>query len=166
MVFKDYYTILRLDIGASESEIRVAFKQQALRWHPDKNKGFDTTTKMQEINEAYLILKDKEARIRYDAQYRLFNQKTNTEYPSAKVNDPYQKKNSTDFENSDEVLKKWMDNAQRQSVDLAQQLIVELRGAGKRALIGAGEGFVSAAKFYAVIGGAFLTFILLAKSCQ
>lgn len=165
MAFKDYYSILQLDISATESEIKAAFKRQALRWHPDKNKGIDTTTKMQEINEAYLILKDTEARARYDVQYRLFKQKTNARYSSAETNQP-PPKSSTDFENSDDVLKKWMENAQTQSVDLAQQLIVELRGAGKRALVGAGEGLISAVKWQLALGGIVAFFLIMAKSCN
>ena len=166
MTFKDYYSILQLDLSASESEIRAAFKRQALRWHPDKNKGFDTTTRMQEINEAYLILKDEEARGRYDTQYKLFKQKVNTDYASPQANRQYPKNNTPNFESSDEILKKWMENAQTQSVGLAQQLIVELRSAGKRALVGAGEGLVSAVKFYVVVGAIILFFILLTKSCN
>lgn len=166
MTFKDYYSLLQLDFSASELEIRAAFKRQALRWHPDRNKGFDTTNKMQEVNEAYLILKDADAKARYDAQYRLFKQKVNTNYASTQDNKQQPNSDITDFENSDEILKKWMENAQTQSVGLAQQLIIELRSASKRALVGAGEGLVSAVKFYVVIGAVILLFILLTKSCN
>lgn len=163
MAFKDYYSILRLDVNASEDEIKVAFKTQALRWHPDKNKGINTTAKMQEINEAYLILKDKEARERYDIQYRLFKQKVSSTH---NPENSYVPNNDVNFESTDEVLKKWMDNAQKQSVSLAQQLIIELRATGKRALVGAGESFVSAIKWQLVLGGGFFLFLLIAKSCH
>ena len=61
-MFKDYYAILEIDVTASEEDIKAAFKKQALKWHPDRNIGKDTTSIMQDINEAKLILLDFEAR--------------------------------------------------------------------------------------------------------
>ena len=61
-MFIDYYELLEIDSSASPVDIKSAFKKQALKWHPDKNPGIDTTEMMQRINEAYLILKDEEAR--------------------------------------------------------------------------------------------------------
>ena len=163
MGLKDYYSILHIEINASEEEIRSAFRSQAIRWHPDRNEGLDTTSKMQEINEAYLILKDKEARERYNIQYRIFKQQTDFVVSSVDV---HKVKNETKFENTDEILKKWMNNAQQQSVGLTQQLIIELRASGKRALIGAGEGFVSGLKWQLIVGSIFFLLFLIIKSCQ
>jgi len=73
-MFIDYYAILEVDFSATQSEIREAFKKQAIKWHPDRNTERDTTLRMQQINEAYLILKDIEARQRYDKEYKLFKQ--------------------------------------------------------------------------------------------
>ena len=58
-MFKDYYKLLDIQQNASDEEIKKAFREQAIEWHPDRNQGTDTTLRMQEINEAYLILKDK-----------------------------------------------------------------------------------------------------------
>src|SRR5690554_3642123 len=55
-MFKDYYAILEIDVSASQDDIKAAFKKQALRCHPDRNIGKDTTLIMQDINEAKLIL--------------------------------------------------------------------------------------------------------------
>jgi curved DNA-binding protein CbpA len=71
-MFKDYYNVLDLTQDASFEEIKKAFREQAIKWHPDRNQGIDTTLRMQEINEAYLILKDKEGRVRYDIEYNKF----------------------------------------------------------------------------------------------
>ena len=73
-MFKDYYKLLEITQNATDEEIRKAFKTQAIKWHPDKNQDTDTTLRMQEINEAYLILKDKEGKNRYDSEYNKFKQ--------------------------------------------------------------------------------------------
>lgn len=71
-MFVDYYSVLEIDEGATLDEIKIAFRKQAIKWHPDRNQGKDTTVKMQLINEAYLILKDTEARDRFDTEYQRF----------------------------------------------------------------------------------------------
>ena len=68
-MFIDYYSILEVDNESSFEEIKSAFRKQCIKWHPDKNLGKDTTEKMQLINEAYLILKDSEARAKYDIEW-------------------------------------------------------------------------------------------------
>ncbi|CAH1454721.1 unnamed protein product [Lactuca virosa] len=52
----DPYKILRIHPGASESEIKKAFRQLALKYHPDVCKGSDCGIQFQEINEAYDIV--------------------------------------------------------------------------------------------------------------
>ncbi|OGI78147.1 hypothetical protein A3C57_00560 [Candidatus Nomurabacteria bacterium RIFCSPHIGHO2_02_FULL_33_12] len=61
---KDYYKILGVNKGASESEIKTAFRKMAHQYHPDKNKGDDI--KFKEINEAYQTLSDANKRAQYD----------------------------------------------------------------------------------------------------
>lgn len=61
---KDYYKVLGVERGASETEIKQAFRKLAHQYHPDKNSGNDV--KFKEINEAYQILGNKEKRQRYD----------------------------------------------------------------------------------------------------
>ncbi len=63
MTDKNYYDILGVSKGASEDEIKKAFRKQAHQHHPDK--GGDKT-KFQEINEAYQVLGDKNKRAQYD----------------------------------------------------------------------------------------------------
>ena len=42
-MFIDYYALLEVDFNATSEEIKIAFKKQALKWHPDRNLGKDTT---------------------------------------------------------------------------------------------------------------------------
>ena len=64
----DYYQILGIDSGASQQEIRKAYRTLAFQYHPDRNKGDPTTAeRMKEINEAYATLSDPVKRREYDA---------------------------------------------------------------------------------------------------
>lgn len=60
---RDYYEILGLNKGASDDEIKKAFRRAAIEHHPDQ--GGDEA-KFKELNEAYEILKDPSKRQRYD----------------------------------------------------------------------------------------------------
>ncbi|XP_050997414.1 dnaJ homolog subfamily B member 1-like [Acomys russatus] len=55
---KDYYQTLGLAHGASDDEIKRAYRRQALRYHPDKNKLPGSEEKFKEIAEAYDVLSD------------------------------------------------------------------------------------------------------------
>ena len=67
MEYKDYYKILGVAKGASEKEIKAAFRKLARKHHPDVNQGNkEAEARFKEINEAYEVLGDKEKRKRYD----------------------------------------------------------------------------------------------------
>jgi len=53
------YSILGILANSTLSEIKKAFRQMAMKWHPDKNKNIDTTEKMQKIIAAYTFLTSK-----------------------------------------------------------------------------------------------------------
>ncbi len=63
---RDYYEILGLSRGASQEEIQKAFKKLARQYHPDVSDAPDAQQRMQEINEAYQVLKDSDRRRAYD----------------------------------------------------------------------------------------------------
>jgi len=64
---KDYYQILGVNRGASEREIKQAYRKLARQYHPDVNPGDKSAeTKFKEINAAYEVLSDKEKRRKYD----------------------------------------------------------------------------------------------------
>ena len=64
---RDYYEVLGIAKGASEAEIKSAYRKLAKKYHPDLNPGDKTAeAKFKEVNEAYEVLSDKEKRARYD----------------------------------------------------------------------------------------------------
>ena len=63
---RDYYEVLGLSKGASEDEIKKAYRKLAKQYHPDINKAPDAEAKFKEINEAYEVLSDSQKRATYD----------------------------------------------------------------------------------------------------
>lgn len=69
---KDYYEILGIGKGASDEEIKRAYRRLAQKHHPDKPGGDEK--KFKEINEAYQVLSDKQKRGQYDQYGQTFEQ--------------------------------------------------------------------------------------------
>ncbi len=63
---RDYYEVLGIPRGASDEEIKRAFRKLALEYHPDRNRSDGAADRFKEINEAYQVLSDSERRSRYD----------------------------------------------------------------------------------------------------
>lgn len=63
---KDYYSVLGIQKGASDEEIKKAYRKQALKFHPDKNKSPGAEEKFKEIAEAYDVLSDQKKKDIYD----------------------------------------------------------------------------------------------------
>ena len=63
---RDYYEILGVQRGASEDEIKKAFRRLARQYHPDVNKEKGAEESFKEINEAYEVLGDAQKRQAYD----------------------------------------------------------------------------------------------------
>ncbi len=71
----DYYKILGIQKGASEEEVKKAYRSLAHKYHPDKSGGDDKMFK--KISEAYQVLSNKEKRAQYDKFGRVFDGQPN-----------------------------------------------------------------------------------------
>ncbi|MFN4252959.1 DnaJ domain-containing protein, partial [Deinococcus sp.] len=67
MAYKDYYDVLGVSRGASEADIKSAYRKLAKQYHPDKNAGDEKAAeRFKEIGEAYAVLSDPEKRQVFD----------------------------------------------------------------------------------------------------
>ncbi|MBN2803994.1 MAG: J domain-containing protein [Deltaproteobacteria bacterium] len=78
---KDYYETLKVASTADEKEITAAYKKLVLKYHPDKHQGNEledlAKEKLEQLNEAYKVLSDKNTRIKYDSIRRAQNSRQN-----------------------------------------------------------------------------------------
>lgn len=170
-MFIDFYALLEISSNASQEEIKIAYRKQCIKWHPDKNPNTDTTQRMQDIRHAYLILKDEEARKRSDKEY--FRFKTQFENISKESSSEKEKKENSsksksreqkeytyyNYKFEDEILNKWMENARNQAKQMAKNTIDEFRGASLEATTSIGNYFLK------IMIPMFIGFLLL-KACQ
>ncbi len=64
---RDYYEVMGIQKGATDDEIKKAYRQLAKKYHPDLNPdNKEAEAKFKEVNEAYEVLSDKDKRARYD----------------------------------------------------------------------------------------------------
>jgi molecular chaperone DnaJ len=63
---RDYYDILGVERGATDADLRKAFRKLAQQWHPDVNRADGADERFKEVNEAYQVLSDPQRRQAYD----------------------------------------------------------------------------------------------------
>jgi DnaJ-class molecular chaperone len=130
----NHYQTLGILPTASKDEIKKAYRQLALQFHPDRNKSPNAHEKFIEINEAYLILFDEKARAKYDREYKYYYcKKARTEQTSSSYQEKtnqekeykhtYSSKREPQFE--DEDLNQWTRNAREQAEGFAKMAFDE-----------------------------------------
>src|SRR5687768_359474 len=78
---QDFYEVLGIDRGATQTQIKAAFKRMAMRYHPDRNPGnreAEETFKI--VNEAYHTLSDPVKKLRYDSRFYWVKEETYDPY--------------------------------------------------------------------------------------
>ena len=162
-MFKDYYRILGIPLTADELDVKRAYREMSLKWHPDKNTGIDVTSIMQDINEAYDILRDASKRKRYNQEYARFCETYNKE---EKVqNTAYSKeKNSQsewsyDYDVCDEALKKDIYNARKHAKELVEEFLKEMKETAMVAAKGAGTSAINFLIGW-IVAGIIITIII------
>jgi len=70
MAEKTHYEILGVSENSSEIEIKKAYRTLSLKYHPDRNSSNEAKSKMQDITGAYEVLKDPDAKKKYDMQLK------------------------------------------------------------------------------------------------
>lgn len=114
---------------------------------------------MQLLNEAYLILKDIEARTRYDLEYDKY-----VHYHSVRKREPsYDDFEDKEYQFSDETLERWVSNARKQAVELAKQTVKEISDLSIKATKAAGKEMGSMLIYYLISG---VIILLLFNMCK
>jgi DnaJ-class molecular chaperone len=146
---KDYYKILGINYPASDEVIKSAYRAMALKWHPDHNPGRDATRIMEDINEAYFLLRDPERKKAYDNEYQVFHQSDNTF-------------DFGNYEYQNEDLKRDVDTASKEASDFVADFFKSLKADAKSAAKGAWDEM----KIYLIIAGIFaiIGLIVIAQS--
>ena len=93
MIFKDYYKILNLDTNkVTENQIKIAFREQAKKYHPDINKqSVYSEERFKDINEAYRVLSNSTTKRKYD---RMWNSKVGRKKQKAQFEESKREKGS------------------------------------------------------------------------
>ena len=93
MIFKDYYKILNLDTNkVTESQIKIAFREQAKKYHPDINhQSHQSEERFKDINEAYKVLSNSSSKRKYD---RMWNSKVGRKKQKEKYEESRREKGS------------------------------------------------------------------------
>jgi curved DNA-binding protein CbpA len=164
------YNILNVGRHSTKEEIKKAYRKLALQWHPDKNKSPKAHDNFIEINEAYLILSDEDARVKYNVEYDFhFSKITQIEVEPIYAENTSNRSSNSDKQKSsyrDPDLNNWSFSAKKQSEKYASmsfsdfailigEVIVETGKQGGTALIYAISGIIGASAIFSLFSGIY-----------
>lgn len=159
------YDILHVDRYATKEDIKKSYRRLALEWHPDKNKNIHAHEKFIEINQAYLILSDDEARSKYNIEYDLYLADIKKEPVFSDYQyDNGKKSHKTKSDYHDPDLNKWTKTANKQAEKFASmsfadfakiigEIVVESGKQAGTAVVYAFAGFFGSGALIALISG-------------
>ena len=128
----NYYEIFGITHIATKAEIKKRYRELAKKYHPDVNNSPDSTVKMQEIQEAYLILYDIEAKKLYDIHYHRIYGSGKKEFKEKTYSQTsYKERENTEhdtYQFEDAVLEKWILKAKSQALDFVKRLYRNTKG--------------------------------------
>lgn len=117
---KNYYDILEIQIHATETEIKSAFRKLARKWHPDvAGNDPDVVKKFKEISEAYEVLSDVKKRQKYDALRGILHKAKEAKKEQSVNNTKTQETSEKKQEKASKATKR--DNKEQNSSDNAQK---------------------------------------------
>lgn len=164
-MFKDYYKILDIHRHATAQEFKSAYRAMSMKWHPDKNPGTDVTNIMQDINEAYAILKDTNKRERYNQEYDIFYAQLS--FNSHKVSDnDFSKEYEYDYDIKDDILKDDIADARKYAKELVDEFLKSFKEASKAAVKGAAEKSLQYAVSWIIAGFVLAILGSIIRSCN
>lgn len=145
-MFVNYYNVLDVPETASKQEITKAYRRAAMKWHPDVNKSKDATERMTLINEAYCILRDSEARARFDDELAKYRKKKVVEEQRYSKNSSSEDSFDSTYEFEDKTLEDWILRTRKKATQLAKESLNDLIGitgtATKEFAYGCGSTFL------------------------
>lgn len=146
-MFKDYYKILNIPQNSTKQQIKNAYRNLALKWHPDKNPEVNVTRIMQDINEAYKILYDDNSRKLYDEEYSQFMK---IDISSIKEDSYYSWDYNYEVHNED--LKESIKEARIYAKNLVEDFLKNLKKTADVAAKGAWDSMASYIVSYIIAG--------------
>lgn len=162
-MFKDYYGILEVSPTATPQDIKAAYRRMSMKWHPDKNPGQNVTSVMQDINEAYAILKDSDKRNRYNQEYSRFEHYTysNSRHSESKTTCDAQSTWTYDYDVQSDDVRDDIKSAR----EYAEKIVAEFMASFKKATHDAASGAWDSAKGYVWVATFFVIIGLLVQLC-
>ena len=114
-----------------------------MKWHPDKNPNVDVTSVMQDINEAYAILKNEEKRMRYDIEYDKFYEKLAHDYSEQFAPMSSSEEYTYNYNVQDETLKEDITAARQYAEKMVDDFLKSFKEVSQNAAKGAWKGISS-----------------------